>query len=1051
MAGKQLFFSYGHDCTRQVLRIKRDLEREGYQVWLDTEGIVPGADWRGQITEAILACDMVVAFLSEHSLRRDSVCLNELAIAVSHKSGFIKTVLLEPGIIPKIPATISGIQYCDMGEWEERAAGPAEAFETWYEEKFRQLTQALTQSGDRTRDAQLRFLEQVLSPALSSNRRNIELQKPFVSRTWMEQRIDSWLERKNSGQYLLLYGGPGTGKSAFSAHYFHFDSRVAGSVFCEWGCRNYSSAAQILKSIAYQMALKLPTYRMRLAGLLEGGGRDLSRYAVQELFDLLLLQPLYGDTAGENTILLIIDGADEANENGSNELAQLLSANANRLPPFLKFLITSRNDAIVQRYFSDCQELRIDTHGAENTQDICRYLREGLWQRLAAYPSWRREQILAELAEKSGSSFLYAELLMRSILSGQLSLDQAGAAPRGLHGLYFNWMQRKFPDPDQYEEDYLPVLSLIAAANRLPVELLDKALGIRGVRYKKLMRQMKTFLETERDALGAECVYFFHRSFAEWLCGEDADVYELSPEEGVDTLARTMYASYRAGELTDFEAEYLLDYLRKNKMVREYEQASGDRDYLLRLFRLAQSYEAAPGGFENGARIYLLVESLLPEEKDAGRLRAGALCGRGRCLFAMGRYEDALAVLVPARETIRAWADPRERMQALVVLGSAYDWKGDRVRSVECFQALLELADSCDAPDFLLRGYEGLIWNEHFNHMDQALERLGQLRAMELSEQQTMTCELCMARVLLSQGKLEQALACYDRCFSAFNFSAGQDFYTAKKNRMLLLEILPACFDNQRYLDGVRCGQHLWTYLQGRGWLEECYCASWLALNELRLGNGAAAEQYLCHAQACNNTIQAAARSAWMEMHLTSVEAFLRFEQGEYGQAAACHRRVLELARSCADSWVEGDACFELLIIALCFDPAADGGEPEALLGELEEVSASSGLIHLRCKCAMAKGLLAASRGEPEGVGLAERARTESDGYHLASMDPVVMGYLEYRILAGADPEGGRQAALRLEETISRIAACNRSPLAEVERPLVRRIREEVLEIECRH
>lgn len=1051
MAGKQLFFSYGHDCTRQVLRIKRDLEREGYRVWLDTEGITPGADWRGQITEAILACDMVVAFLSEHSLRRDSVCLNELAIAVSHKSGFIKTVLLEPGIAPKIPATISGIQYCDMGVWEERAAGPAEAFEDWYGEKFAQLTQALTQSGDRSRDAQIKLLEQILSPSLSSNRRNIELQKPFVNRTWMEQRIDSWLERGDSGQYLLLYGGPGTGKSAFSAHYFHFDSRVAGSVFCEWGCRNYSSAAQIIKSIAYQMALKLPTYRMRLAGLVETCGQDLSRYDVGELFDLLLLQPLYGDTAGERAILIIIDGADEANENGGNQLAELLSSYANRLPPFLKFLITSRNDAIVQRYFSDCQQLRIDTHGAENTQDIYRYLKQELYQHLDAYPNWRREQILTELAEKSGSSFLYAELLARSILGGQLSLDQAGAAPKGLHGLYFNWMRRQFPDADRYEEDYLPVLSLIAAANRLPVVLLDKALGIRGVRFKKLMRQMKTFLETERDALGEECVYFFHRSFAEWLCGEDADVYELSPEDGVDTLAHTMYASYQAGELTDFEAEHLLDYLRKNKMAREYGQASGDRDYLLRLFRLAQSYEAAPGGFENGARIYLLAESLLPAEEDGqtGRLRAEALCGRGRCLFAMGRYEDVLSVLVPARQVIRSCGTPRERMQALVLLGSAYDWKGDRVRSVECFQTLLELAGAEHAPDFLLRGYEGLVWNEHFNHMEQAMDTLSALREMELPQQDAMTCELCMARVLLSQGELEQALACYDRCFSSFDFSAGEDFYTDKKNRMLLLEILPACFDNQRYLDGVRCGQYLWTYLKGRGWLEECYCASWLALNYLRLGDVEGAEQYLYHAQACNNTIQAAARSGWMEMHLTSVEAFLRFEQGDFGQAAACHRRVLELARSCADAWVEGDACFELLAIALCFQPSESGGE-EALLEELEGVSAASGLVHLKCKCAMAKALWAARRGEPEAAALAERAREESGGYHLASMDPVIMSYLEYRVLAGADPELGRQAARRLEAAMDCVEAGNRSPLA-VGRKLVSRMREEVLSGECGH
>ena len=115
MERKTIFFSYGHDCTVKVLRIKKDLEKLGYRVWMDKEGILPGDEWRTKITEKILSSDIIVAFLSSHSLRKDSVCLNELAIAVSRKSGFIRTVLLEVGLEDRIPATISGIQYCDMG------------------------------------------------------------------------------------------------------------------------------------------------------------------------------------------------------------------------------------------------------------------------------------------------------------------------------------------------------------------------------------------------------------------------------------------------------------------------------------------------------------------------------------------------------------------------------------------------------------------------------------------------------------------------------------------------------------------------------------------------------------------------------------------------------------------------------------------------------------------------------------------------------------------------------------------------------------------------
>ena len=113
-----------------------------------------------------------------------------------------------------------------------------------------------------------------------------------------------------------------------------------------------------------------------------------------------------------------------------------------------------------------------------------------------------------------------------------------------MNGFYFNWMRRKFPDEMQYEEEYAPALSLIAAVNQLPVRMLDKTLGMKGIKFRKFMRRLKTFLEREKNVFGEECIYFFHRSFAEWLCSENADAYELSVEDGIQMLAETMADSY---------------------------------------------------------------------------------------------------------------------------------------------------------------------------------------------------------------------------------------------------------------------------------------------------------------------------------------------------------------------------------------------------------------------------------------------------------------------------------------------------------------------------
>ena len=64
-----IFISYGHDDHSQfVFRIQEELEKLGYKVWIDKEGIVPGKDWRQKIYEGIEQSRRFLAFISQHSV-----------------------------------------------------------------------------------------------------------------------------------------------------------------------------------------------------------------------------------------------------------------------------------------------------------------------------------------------------------------------------------------------------------------------------------------------------------------------------------------------------------------------------------------------------------------------------------------------------------------------------------------------------------------------------------------------------------------------------------------------------------------------------------------------------------------------------------------------------------------------------------------------------------------------------------------------------------------------------------------------------------------------
>ncbi|WP_243311176.1 toll/interleukin-1 receptor domain-containing protein [Fundidesulfovibrio agrisoli] len=52
---RRIFISYGHDEHAELaLRLKRDLTASGHEVWIDSEGIIPGTpDWEHSIEKGI--------------------------------------------------------------------------------------------------------------------------------------------------------------------------------------------------------------------------------------------------------------------------------------------------------------------------------------------------------------------------------------------------------------------------------------------------------------------------------------------------------------------------------------------------------------------------------------------------------------------------------------------------------------------------------------------------------------------------------------------------------------------------------------------------------------------------------------------------------------------------------------------------------------------------------------------------------------------------------------------------------------------------------------
>ncbi|MBN1666080.1 MAG: toll/interleukin-1 receptor domain-containing protein, partial [Anaerolineales bacterium] len=80
----RIFISYGHEDEEFVLRLARDLEGRGAQVWIDRGDLHPGVEWQRSIANAIANCQAFLLVVSKDSLASTYVN-QEMALAEAHQ------------------------------------------------------------------------------------------------------------------------------------------------------------------------------------------------------------------------------------------------------------------------------------------------------------------------------------------------------------------------------------------------------------------------------------------------------------------------------------------------------------------------------------------------------------------------------------------------------------------------------------------------------------------------------------------------------------------------------------------------------------------------------------------------------------------------------------------------------------------------------------------------------------------------------------------------------------------------------------------------------
>ena len=350
------------------------------------------------------------------------------------------------------------------------------------------------------------------------------------TREWIFKSIEDWLDDQSSPhRVMVISGNPGMGKTVVSAvvsQRMQSAGRLSGSHFCQHDNSRYRDPRLMLQSLACHLCQAIPNYKDALVEKLSGNlGKDLNNMNVKELFALLFKEPLSTvQYPGRNT-LIVIDGLDESEYQGHNELLHVISNHFSMLPVWIRILITTRPERSIIDALRHLEPIELEQKQEENLNDIRTLFEIQLSQKIGEE---HKDIILKELVKKSEGLFIYAFFIVDFIQKNVSILTPhqlQSVLPSGISSVYLSYFKRLenelCKELNADEEHFLRFLcALTAAREPLPVEFIAKILNPGGESMtaqreaNKAVSCISTLLPVREGRL-----HFFHKSVKDWLIG----------------------------------------------------------------------------------------------------------------------------------------------------------------------------------------------------------------------------------------------------------------------------------------------------------------------------------------------------------------------------------------------------------------------------------------------------------------------------------------------------------------------------------------------------
>ena len=348
------------------------------------------------------------------------------------------------------------------------------------------------------------------------------------TREWAFDRVQNWLDdRRSQNRVMVISGNAGMGKSVIAAvicKRMQEAGRLSGSHFCQYNNVRYCKPQLMIQSLACHLSHALPEYKQALVEQLSRNlGTDLNNMGVEELFALLFKEPLSAVGDPGRNMLMVIDGLDESDYQGRNELLDVIANQFCKLPVWIRFLVTTRPALNIAEKLKHLKPLKLKSNDAENIEDVRVVCLKRL-QRMVKPENMG--EFIEKLVLKSEGLMLYAHFLIFAITENPSIFhegDLVGSSPSGITAVYHSYFQRLerelIKELNVREEHLMNLLSVITASREpLPVAFVSKLL-VPGTDSLLTKRKVLRALDSVSALLPIrdDCVHVIHKSVKDWL------------------------------------------------------------------------------------------------------------------------------------------------------------------------------------------------------------------------------------------------------------------------------------------------------------------------------------------------------------------------------------------------------------------------------------------------------------------------------------------------------------------------------------------------------